>query len=116
MRARQRAAVNRTCPTDLPGQRHHITLGIGIVPADDHVLLERQVALPQLSRAEVLEGADDEQAKRDAVGLTEQIPGLRAVDAGTRASARVVEAITVLLIGINKRYKTLTGVQIVGLR
>jgi len=69
----------------------------------------------ELYDQDVLVCADDEQAKRDAMGLAEQIPGLRAVDAGTLNSARVVEAITVLLIGINKRYKTLAGVQIVGL-
>jgi NADPH-dependent F420 reductase len=48
--------------------------------------------------------------------LTEALPGLRFVDAGPLASARLVEPITALLVGINRRYKVHgAGVRITGL-
>ena len=59
-------------------------------------------------------GGDDE-AKRQVSAVAEQIRGVRAVDGGPLSSARYVEGITVLLVGINKRYKTLAGVRIAGL-
>ncbi len=58
---------------------------------------------------------DDEEAKRQVSALAEQIRGVRAVDGGPLSSSRYVEGITVLLVGINKRYKTLAGVRIAGL-
>ena len=40
------------------------------------------------------------------------VPGLRAVDGGPLANARIVEAITALLIGLNIRYKVPAGIGI----
>ena len=57
----------------------------------------------------------DEEAKRQVSALAEQIRGVRAVDGGPLSSARYVEGITVLLVGINKRYKALAGIRIAGL-
>lgn len=47
--------------------------------------------------------------------LVEAIPGLRYVDAGPLENARIVEPLTALLIGINRRYKTTAGIRITGL-
>lgn len=48
--------------------------------------------------------------------LVEAIPDLRYVDAGPLENARIVEPITALLIGINRRYKTdRSGIHITGL-
>jgi NADPH-dependent F420 reductase len=48
--------------------------------------------------------------------LVEAIPGLRFVDAGPLENARLVEPITVLLIGINHRYETdRSGIRITGI-
>ena len=48
--------------------------------------------------------------------LVDAIPGLRYVDAGPLANARLVEPITSLLVGINIRYKTdRSGIRITGL-
>ena len=58
---------------------------------------------------------DDEEAKRQVSAVAEQIRGVRAVDGGPLSSARYVEGITVLLVGINKRYKALAGIRIAGL-
>jgi len=83
-------------------------------------------AFQNLSAAKLWEGdtpldqdvivcADDADAKREVLALAEEIRGVRSVDGGPLASARYVEGITVLLIAINRRYKTLAGVRIVGL-
>jgi predicted dinucleotide-binding enzyme len=40
------------------------------------------------------------------------VPGLRAVDGGPLANARIVEALTALLIGMNIRYRLPEGVGI----
>ena len=45
------------------------------------------------------------------------VPGLRAIDGGPLANARIVEALTALMIGINIRYKLPagTGIRFTGL-
>jgi NADPH-dependent F420 reductase len=63
---------------------------------------------------DVIVCADDAGARQDVMALAEQIRGVRAVDGGPLAAARYVEGITVLLIGINKRYKTNAGVRVAG--
>lgn len=64
---------------------------------------------------DVIVCGDDDAAKQRASALAEDIRGVRAVDGGPLSSAKFVEGITVLLVGINKRYKTLAGVRIAGL-
>lgn len=56
-------------------------------------------------------------AARARVGeLVEAIPDLGWVDAGPLENARIIEPITALLIGINRRYKTdRSGIRIIGL-
>lgn len=56
-------------------------------------------------------------AAKDVVrALVEAIPDLRYVDAGPLENARIVEPITALLIGINRRYKTdRAGIRITGI-
>jgi NADPH-dependent F420 reductase len=56
------------------------------------------------------------EAKEVVRELVEAIPGLRFVDAGPLENARLVEPLTALLIGINRRYKTdRAGIRITGL-
>jgi len=64
---------------------------------------------------DVIVCADDAGARREVMALAEEVRGARAVDGGPLANARYVEGITVLLIAINRRYKALAGVRIVGL-
>jgi NADPH-dependent F420 reductase len=55
-------------------------------------------------------------AKEIVRELVEAIPGLRLIDAGPLENARIVEPLTALLIGINRRYKTdRAGIRITGL-
>jgi len=53
--------------------------------------------------------------KARVAGLIEEVPGLRAVNAGALEMARIVEQLTPMLISINSRYKTHAGVRITGL-
>jgi NADPH-dependent F420 reductase len=64
---------------------------------------------------DVIVCGDDEAAKQEVMTLAGQIAGVRPVDGGPLASAKYVEAITVLLVGVNRRYKTTAGVRVTGL-
>lgn len=65
--------------------------------------------------ADVLVTGGDEEGKRIASELAEQIEGVRAVDAGPLRFSCFVEQVTILLIGINGRYKAHAGIRIEGL-
>ncbi|MBX7110887.1 MAG: NADPH-dependent F420 reductase [Dehalococcoidia bacterium] len=65
--------------------------------------------------ADVLVTGGDAEAKALVSALAEQIEGVRAVDAGPLRFSRFVEGLTVLLIGINGRYKAHSAPRIVGL-
>jgi 8-hydroxy-5-deazaflavin:NADPH oxidoreductase len=58
---------------------------------------------------------DDADAKALGLELAEQVTAGRAVDAGPLASARALEGLTAVLVGINKRYKTHAGLKVTGL-
>jgi predicted dinucleotide-binding enzyme len=58
---------------------------------------------------------DDENAKALALEVAEQITAGRAVDAGPLASARALEGLTAILVGVNRRFKTHAGIKITGL-
>ncbi|MDQ8043910.1 MAG: NADPH-dependent F420 reductase [Solirubrobacteraceae bacterium] len=64
---------------------------------------------------DVLLCGDDAGAKQAVSALITTIPGLRPVDCGKLDSARLIESLTPLLIGLNIRNKTHTGIRIVGL-
>jgi 8-hydroxy-5-deazaflavin:NADPH oxidoreductase len=64
---------------------------------------------------DVLLCGDRKSDKAQVAGLIEEIPGLRAVNAGPLEMGRIVEQLTPLLISINARYKTHAGIRISGL-
>jgi NADPH-dependent F420 reductase len=53
--------------------------------------------------------------KAEAAALLGRIEGLRCVDCGRLETARIVEPLTALLIGLNARYKVRAGIRITGL-
>lgn len=55
--------------------------------------------------SDVLIAGAHRDAKQVVGSLAEDIPGMRWIDAGPLAAARITESITPLLIGINGRYK-----------
>lgn len=64
--------------------------------------------------ADVVVCADDADAKRVVMDLAQMIEGVRGVDGGPLANAQLVEGITVLLVAINRAYKTQAGIRIAG--
>jgi hypothetical protein len=64
---------------------------------------------------DVIVCADDRAARREVMVLAEKLRGVRAVDGGALAYSRYVEDFTALLISINRRYKTHSGIRITGL-
>jgi NADPH-dependent F420 reductase len=78
------------------------------------------VSAPKLSSQDeldedVLVCGDRKADKAQVARLIEQIPGLRAVNAGSLEMARIVETLTPMLISINTRYKSHAGVKITNL-
>lgn len=65
--------------------------------------------------ADVVVCADDRDAKQQVMDLAEAIEGVRAVDGGALANSKMVEGITVLLVSINRAYKTQAGIRIAGI-
>ncbi len=64
---------------------------------------------------DVLVCGDDQDARDEAIRLAGLL-GFRGVDAGPARNARVVEGLTILLMGINGRYKVKgAGIRITGL-
>jgi len=65
---------------------------------------------------DVIVCSDDDRARTVASELAVKIPGVRAVDGGKLENARIVEAITALLITLNIRHKVHgAGLRITGL-
>ncbi len=70
-----------------------------------HLLLDPEAALD----CDTLVAGDVKEAKMRVIEAIRFIKGLRPVDAGTLRSAQTIERMTVLLIGINRRYKVKNG-------
>jgi 8-hydroxy-5-deazaflavin:NADPH oxidoreductase len=64
---------------------------------------------------DILVAGDSVDAKKRVAQLIARIDGLRPVNAGRLEASKLIEGLTPLLIGINSRYKTHTGVRITGL-
>jgi NADPH-dependent F420 reductase len=71
--------------------------------------------LDQALDEDVLLCGGDEEAKERVAEIAERIVQGQAVDCGNLRTARRLEALTGLLVGINRRYKTNAGVRITGL-
>lgn len=68
-----------------------------------------------LDHEDVLVCGDDKDAKQVAIELARTVTGRDGVDAGRLRLARQLEPLTAVLISINKRYKTRSGVAISGI-
>ena len=67
-----------------------------------------------LDHEDVLVCGDDQEAKAVVLDLAAAVTGHSGVDAGALRLAAQLEPLTAVLIGINRRYKTRSGVAIVG--
>jgi len=89
--------------------RSHVVAALHHVPARS--LGERDTVLD----FDVLTCGDHRPALDLVMGLVDSIDGLRAIDAGGLVNAAALEALTPLLISLNRRYRTRTGVKIGGI-
>ena len=90
--------------------------GVDVVSAFQNVSAHRLQDLEHEVDCDVIVSAAKEPRQR-VMGLCEFIPGLRGIDGGPLANARIVESMTALMIGINVRYKLPegTGIRITGI-
>lgn len=86
------------------------------VVAGFHTVSAKSLANPDTPLHEdVLLAGDDAEAKEVVVALAERLVRGRAVDAGRLEVARWLEPLTAVLINVNRRYRTNSGVRITGL-
>lgn len=67
-----------------------------------------------LSHEDILVCGDDHEAKAVVLQLARSV-GHRGVDVGALRMARILEPLTAVLVSVNKRYQTRSGVALVGL-
>lgn len=88
---------------------------VTIVSAFHNVGAEALANLSHEVECDVIVCGDKKDAKEIVRPLITAIPGCRYVDGGPLANSRTVEAMTALLIGINIRHKTHSGIRITGI-
>lgn len=86
-----------------------------VAAAFHHVPAKELGDLDQEVECDVLVCSDHPEATTATSSLVEEIPGLRAVDAGRLTAAGPIEAMTAVLIGMNVRYKTRLSIRLTGL-
>jgi hypothetical protein len=88
-----------------------VPAGVEVVSAFQNVSAHRLQDLDHPVECDVvISGA--KRPREQVMALCPLIPGLRAVDGGPLSNARIVEALTALLIGMNIRYKLPEGLGI----
>lgn len=68
----------------------------------------------QAADEDVLVCGDDTEAKAVVADLARTVVGGRGIDAGPLRMARVLEPLTTVLISVNKRYRTRSGIAMAG--
>ena len=90
--------------------------GVRVVAAFQNVSAAHLMDLDHPVDCDVLICGDDANAKNDVIPLIEAIEGMRGIDAGPLANAVAAEALTPVLLYINRRYKVRgAGIRITGL-
>ncbi len=83
--------------------------GVPVVAGFHTVAAHSLAALDRDVDSDALLCSDDDDAKRLVGELIASVPGMRWVDAGPLANARLTEPLTALIISINRRYKIRDG-------
>ncbi|NDJ75832.1 MAG: NADPH-dependent F420 reductase [Chloroflexi bacterium] len=90
--------------------------GVRVVAAFQNVSHTHLKDLQHNVHCDVLVCGDDADAKQEVFHLVEAVAGMRPIDAGPLANAVAAEALTPVLLYINKRYKVHgSGIRITGL-
>ena len=86
-----------------------------VIGAFHHVAALSLWKTPELlTHEDVLVCGDDQEAKGVVQDLAASVTGKRGIDAGPLRLARQLEPLTAVLISMNKRYKTRTGIAVTG--
>jgi 8-hydroxy-5-deazaflavin:NADPH oxidoreductase len=94
----------------------HVPEGVEVAGAFHNVSAHALRHLEAAVECDVLVCADRKETRAAVRPWVEAIPGCRFVDGGSLENTRIVEAITALLIGINRRHKVhAAGIRITGL-
>ena len=86
-----------------------------VVSAFKNLSAENLGDLSRRLEGDVVVCGDDPAARAEVVGLVRGLPGLRGIDAGGIGNARYVEAVTALLLNLNRRHRARTSIAILGL-
>jgi NADPH-dependent F420 reductase len=73
------------------------------------------LAADDLPEQDALIAGDDPRAKEPALELAGKLVGGRAFDVGPLANSRALEAMTAVILNINKRYRVHAGLKLTGL-
>ncbi len=96
-------------------EAHRLVPAARVVGAFHHVAALSLWKTPDvLSHEDVLVCGDDVEAKAVVQDLAAAVTGKRGIDAGALRLARQLEPLTAVLISMNKRYKTRSGVAVTG--
>ncbi len=74
-----------------------------------------ELAANDLPDQDALICGDDDRAKQVALDLAGKLVGGRAIDVGPLANSRALEALTAVILNVNKQYKAHAGVRLTGL-
>jgi NADPH-dependent F420 reductase len=85
-----------------------------VIGAFHNLSAKRLQDLCQPMEGDVFVTGDDAGAKQTVLDLVDELTALRGVDAGPLAMSKFVEDLTVLILGINQRYKATAAIQLVG--
>ena len=95
--------------------QRRLGVGVRVVSAFQNVSERHLKKLDHSIDCDVLVCGDDAKARETVIGLARDI-GLKAFHAGALANSAAVEALTSVLIAINKRYKVpASGIRITGI-
>jgi len=86
-----------------------------VVSAFHHLDAKALQNVDKPMQGDVIVCSDHKTAKKKVMQLVEEIEYVRAMDGGGLQNSRITEAMTVLLIHINKIYKSHSGVRITGI-
>ncbi len=85
---------------------------VHVISAFQNVSAERLSDLSNPVECDILVCGGQKDKRKEIMKLVQDIPGLRAIDAGLLHNSRIIEPLTALLIGMNIRYKVKEGMGI----
>ena len=95
----------------------HVPHGVHVVAAFHNIGANALQDLAAPVECDIIVCGDSSEARHALKDWINLIPGCRWIDGGKLENSRVVEAITALLIGINRRYKSPhAGIRITGIQ